>query len=56
MARILLGALGPQWLSCFCVLLVMLFLFWDVFFKKLVKTAVPDDGTPPGAALTKLSE
>ena len=31
--------------------------FWQVFFKKSVKTAVPEDGNPPGAlVLTKLVE
>ena len=29
--------------------------FWPIFFKKSVKTAVPDDGRPPRAlVLTKL--
>ena len=33
------------------------FKIWGVFFKKLVKTAVPEDGNPLGASvLTKLVE
>ena len=35
----------------------MIYLFFGVIFRKKVKTAVPDDGNPPGAlVLTKLVE
>ena len=36
---------------------VLVVFFFGVFFKQLVKTAVPEDGNPPGALVsTKLVE